>query len=110
MPLSVPGAAALREAMISAAPSNMQVPATWANTVAAKAFSMVSLYGQAPARVCQGLERQGLASCRYQDAGSREIIAIDANSILEFAGKLAVDKKVTLAFSQLADVFIQARV
>ena len=48
MPLSVPGAAALREAMISAAPSNMQVPATWANTVAAKAFSMVSLHNFFP--------------------------------------------------------------
>ena len=51
-----------------------------------------STCGMAPIK---SLERQGLGSCRYQESGVREIIAVNVQGLTEFAGEAGITRSAT---------------
>ena len=53
------------------------------------------------------LERQGLASCRYQGSGSRELILVDVPSLVANAGAADLNKSEKESYmNYAAGVFI----
>ena len=72
--------------MLSLAANASSVPDTWKDKPIEKMMTQVGICGlQSHNGIVSNLERQGFSTCRFQEHGSREVIAIDIIGLVEFA-------------------------
>ena len=84
----------MREALLEGASDSHAIPESWQDKPPGRVFTAVHFFGTtAGAPPVASLERQGLASCRYQESGAREMIMIDVPSLVEYAGTVGLTKK-----------------
>ena len=99
----------LREALLEGASDHKPLPAAWKNKPAEKVFQQVALYATTSQHpTLQGWERQGLASCRYQETGTREILAICVKDLLSFAADANVQRDEGMSYKDFLDKVLDA--
>ena len=97
----------LREVLLQGACDPRTLPATWEGKPAQKIFEQVHMYARTSGHVplC-AWERQGLASCRYQEAGAREIIAISIPSLIEFVAEAGIERALGMTYKSFLEGII----
>lgn len=84
-PLDFKVSAKVREALLQGAADAQAVLEAWKGLPIGKMFSGVAIWGTtAKGLPTKGLERQGLASCRLQEAGPREIVFAPVFALMEY--------------------------
>ena len=62
------------------------------SSIVGKAVSTVSLFACAPDLKAAALERQGMATCRYEMSGTRELLVMSFESLSDFVVKTNAEK------------------
>ena len=84
-PLDPEASSKLREALLEGASEAKALPATWKDLPIGKVYSQVSIWGSTMGmKPVTGLERQGLAACRLQESGTREIVCAHVLALMEY--------------------------
>ena len=81
----------IREQMLDLAPATTITTKANDNSMAARVTNAISIFACSTGMVYQGLEKQGMASLRYQVSGEREVIVIDFLTLSDFAAKIGLD-------------------
>ena len=84
----------IREQMINFCVNARPVPDTWKDKPIERMTSQVGICGLETFNpgFLAGLERQGFATCRYQEAGTREMIAIEILGLVDYATSAGKDR------------------
>ena len=79
----------IRERMLDLTPcTDIQFPRDDDSNMHRRLLNQISMFACSPGMLYKGFERLGMANCRYQIAGEREIIVMEFNHLSDFAIKI----------------------
>jgi hypothetical protein len=82
----------IREKMLDLAPAtDIVIKKENETSMAARIVNVLSTFACSPGMLYKGLERQGMANCRYQISGERELVVVDCADLSEYAARIWFD-------------------